>query len=161
MRKLKVILGLSVILFMGWNFYTASHTTMVSGVSMSPTYQDEQIISISSDVSHIKKNDVVIIRRGKNNYIKRVIATPGDVIDIKGDKIYLNGSYSEEMGGISDNVTDMQEYPLKLHDKQYFVMGDNRIDSWDSRSKSFGIVKENEIIAIAEHRDKKVENPQE
>ena len=157
MKKFKAVLGLSLMVFIGWNLYTASHTTMVSGTSMYPTYQDKQIISISDDVSNVRRNDVVIIRRDNENYIKRVIAVPGDVIDIKEDKIYINGTYTEDMEGISENVTDVQDYPLKLHDKQYFVIGDNRMNSWDSRSKSFGVVHESEIFAMAEHRNKKSE----
>jgi signal peptidase I len=85
-----------------------------------------------------------------NRLIKRVIATAGDTIDIHDGKVYINGEMIEEtyIKGITRSMSF--NYPLTLKDGEFFVMGDNRENSSDSRS--FGPIKRENIEGRAMFR---------
>lgn len=117
----------------------------VEGVSMNPTYHTGDVLFVNR-LSTPERGDIVTFSRNNKSYIKRIIALPGDTILIDNSKVYVNGEeISEdyinedifEGGNYEDN-----EYTLK--EDEYFVMGDNRNYSLDSRS--FGVVYKNEII---------------
>lgn len=131
---------------------------IVDGASMEPTLHDQERIIISKTVSWIgeaNRGDIVIIK-GKNtkdHYVKRVIALPGDTIEMRNDQLYVNNEkvnehYLEENKRIADqrgmNLTE-DFGPLEIPADQYFVMGDNRVRSMDSRNE-LGLIEEKRII---------------
>ncbi len=83
-------------------------------------------------------------REGNSRLVKRVIGLPGDEVNIRDGKIFINGKELEE--GYTEQLTygkDKLSYPLTVPEDQYFVMGDNRGMSYDSRD--FGCVKREQI----------------
>lgn len=100
-----------------------------------------------------KRGEIVVFVKENDYLIKRVIGLPGDVIDIIDDKVYVNGMVLDETAYLASDIetykftgTDVN-YPYIVPQHAYFVMGDNRKNSSDSRV--FGAVPEKMIIAQA------------
>ena len=102
---------------------------MVNGGSMLPTLSGGEIMLLKK-YGDIKRFDVVVVNTGNDEIIKRVIAMPGESIACENGIIYVNGYKQEEE--YSEGITsDFSKVVLK--DNEYFVMGDNREESMDSR----------------------------
>ena len=133
--------------------FVASHTK-VEGNSMESTLEngDDIIVEKFSYItSDPERYDIIVFRESESvNYIKRVIALPGETIQITEGKIYINeravfdayGNAKMDDGGIA-------EKPIKLGQDEYFVLGDNRNASKDSRDKTVGVIKRDQIIGKA------------
>lgn len=118
---------------------------------MNPTLTDGEIIPIEyrEEQQLPKRSDIVIIRRDGENVVKRVIGLPNETVTIKDDVVSINDVPLIREGGISTSITD-EIASVTLTDDEYFVMGDNRTNSWDSRSASFGEVHLKDIVAIVQ-----------
>ena len=115
---------------------------VVHGESMYPTLKNKDIIFIKKFDLKIEYNDIVVIKKGDNVIIKRVVGLPNDSINI--DKyLYVNGQKNENL--YIENAGDIKNEIL-LKDKEYFVLGDNINYSIDSRFDEIGIINEDEII---------------
>ena len=133
--------------------------TMVEGISMEPTlYDGDNLIldKVTYRFSDPKRFDIVVFPfkyKEKTNYIKRIIGLPGETVQIdEYGCIYINGeilpeSYGKEI--ISSNRIGLAYEPIVLGEDEYFVMGDNRNHSTDSRTEVVGNVKRSEIIGRA------------
>ena len=128
--------------------------TNVIGNSMEPGLYAGQHIMIDRFVYQIgepKFGDVIaFLPNGNDNshyYIKRVIGVSGDTILIKDGYIYINGFKLEESDAF-DKIADpgIAETEIYLNDEEYFVLGDNRNFSEDSRSGNIGVVKKSFVI---------------
>lgn len=104
----------------------------VNGTSMYPTLQDKEFMILNkiSLKQGINRFDIVVVQENNKHIIKRVIGLPGESVMYKNDKLYINGkavedNYSKTATNDFDNVV--------LGENEYFVMGDNRIVSKDSR----------------------------
>lgn len=126
----------------------------VDGPSMQPTLANNQTVfveKISSSRGDIERFDVVIVhypgREGA--YIKRVVGLPGDTIEIRNDgHLYINGEQQEEPYILEQFIIPGYD-PYVVPDDCYFVMGDNRNDSMDSRSENVGPIPKDEVIGHA------------
>ena len=124
---------------------------VVVGDSMVPTLEDKQILlldKISYRFNKIKRFDIVVIKNGKNEIIKRVIGLPGETIEYKDNVLYVNGEPLE-----SDYNFDTDDFTIEdigkdlyhqIPDNEYLVLGDNRIVSADSRI--IGFIKREDIL---------------
>lgn len=121
----------------------------IVGFSMSPTLDNGErrmINKVSYIVGEPEHGDIIVFYPNKLvdvTFIKRVIGIPGDKVFIKDNKTYLNGELLDESYILEPMVTgDMSE--IELLEGEYFVMGDNRNNSSDSRV--IGLIREENII---------------
>ncbi|MDE6742813.1 MAG: signal peptidase I [Lachnospiraceae bacterium] len=131
--------------------------TSVIGGSMEPTLSNGQEILIDRFsyffVSPGRGDVVVFLPNGNENshyYVKRVIGLPGDAISIQDGYVMINGILYDEDGKY-DKMEDggIAETEITLGEDEYFVLGDNRNNSEDSRSSNVGIVMRNYMIGKA------------
>ena len=130
----------------------------VIGNSMNPSLSDGDIVLIdklSYKFNNPERFDLVVFpyKYDKNtNFIKRIVGLPGEKIEIINKEIFINDVELEEYYGIYDEnvLTQYANYgPRELGDDEYFVMGDNRNHSEDSRSGDVGAIKIDDIIGKA------------
>jgi len=116
---------------------------VVSGSSMFPTFEDKQYLiidEISYKLNKPKRDDVVVFKYPNDTtkfFIKRIIGLPNETIDIKGNEItIINEEHPEGFKLEQPFVKNISDNNLhrKLTENEYFVMGDNRSGSFDSRS---------------------------
>ena len=125
----------------------------VNGSSMEPTLKDGDIMILNEIGYHlngVKRFDIVVVKKSDNNddderIIKRVIGLPGETVAFKDNKLFINGEVVEE--NFSHDVThnfDLSEIDETIiPDDYYFVVGDNRGNSKDSRI--IGLINKSEI----------------
>lgn len=128
-------------------FYVVDLATVV-GDSMNDTFvQGDVLIVKKFDITEIGRYDVVIAKVGKQNMIKRVIGLPGNTVQISDGGVFVDG---EAVDGKFDFHTDnagVAREPYTLGENEYFLMGDNRSASYDSRD--FGAVDLSQMSGIA------------
>ena len=136
--------------------------TSVVGQSMSETLESGDEILVNRfiyKVSDPKPNDIIVFLPNGNEkshyYVKRVIAVPGDTVLIQNGAVYVNGELFDEKVDVSAiEEAGLASEELKLEDDEYFVLGDNRNNSEDSRYANIGNVKKDYIIGKAWFRVK-------
>ena len=133
--------------------------TEVDGSSMEPMLSDMDnliVDKITYRFADPKRFDIIVFpfKQQENTfYIKRIIGLPGETvqIDVQGN-IYINGEVLEESYGrevISPEHVGIAIDPVVLGEDEYFVMGDNRNNSMDSRAEIIGNIKREDIVGRA------------
>lgn len=130
--------------------------TEVSGSSMETTLSsgDQLIVDkISYRFRDPKRYDIVVFpyRYEENTYyIKRIIGLPGETVQIVDGMVYINGSLLNEHYGneVIEDPGSAAE-PITLGDDEYFVLGDNRNNSQDSRASNVGLIHRDELLGRA------------
>ena len=119
----------------------------IYGSSMTPTLEEGQLV-ISVKGSDFEQGDLVAFYIGNKLLVKRVIAGPADVVSIEADgTVYVN---DEEL--YEPYITDKAlgecdvEFPYQVPESRYFLLGDHRAISVDSRSSNVGCVAEEQIV---------------
>lgn len=117
----------------------------VVGSSMEPTLQDKDVLALNKLDRDFKTNDIVVFRSAnlKKSLIKRIIAIPGDTVSMQNGDLYVNGALVEEDYETIPTVESFEE--VVVPDNCYFVMGDNRPGSLDSRSETVGFIEKKYI----------------
>ncbi|WP_045515818.1 signal peptidase I [Neobacillus niacini] len=132
---------------------------IVEGASMEPTLHNQEKIFVNklNVADNFKRGEIVIIKGKEVNYVKRIIGLPGDTIEMKKDQLYINGVLFEE-SYLSQNRKEAEQMgslltgdfgPEIVPENNYFVMGDNRLHSMDSRN-GLGYIQEETIVGKPE-----------
>ena len=119
----------------------------IYGSSMNPTLEEEDIV-VSVKSSDFKTGDIIAFYYNNKILVKRVIANPGDWVDIDKDgNVYVNNQAIEEPYLDIKAFGDCNiKLPYQVPESRIFVMGDNRDVSVDSRNTSVGCVAEEQIV---------------
>lgn len=152
------IIEILMVVMLAWTFvYFAGLHTSVVGQSMAETLNSGDEILVNRFIYKItdpKANDIIVFLPNGNEkshyYVKRVIAVPGDTVLIQNGAVYVNGElFEEEIEVASIEEAGIAEEEITLGKDEYFVLGDNRNNSEDSRYANIGNVKKEYIIGKA------------
>lgn len=115
---------------------------IVEGESMAPTLDGGEIMILKKYDTSYERFDIVVVNKSVegDNLIKRIIGLPGETIRYRNKKLYINDKVIEDEYGYGDTGNFKE---ITLGDNEYFLMGDNREISLDSRS--LGVIKNTEI----------------
>lgn len=128
-------------------------TSIVDGESMVPTLQDGERVIFNKIVYLVddpERGDVIIIKRPTKNYVKRVIGLPGETVQFQDHQLYINGKKYDETFVSKDALNHTGNFgPIEVPEDKYFVMGDNRAISKDSRN-GLGFINADDIVGRSE-----------
>ena len=119
----------------------------IQGNSMTPTLEDGSIV-LSVKSKNCQSGDVIAFYYNNKVLVKRVIGTPGDIIDINADgDVFVNGNMLDEPYVDKKHLGQCNmEFPIQVPAAQYFVLGDHRETSIDSRNTALGCVNQEDIV---------------
>ncbi|MFB0559318.1 MAG: signal peptidase I [Dehalococcoidales bacterium] len=138
-REILVIIVLAIVIFVGLQFVVQDY--IIREYCMEPCFQEGQRILVSKIIYRFhepERGDVIVFQppppysSEASPFIKRIIALPGDTVEIKEGSVYINGSQLDE-----PYIKEPPKYTfrqLKIPDDNYFVLGDNRNNANDSHT---------------------------
>lgn len=141
------IIGLSIVFGFTYN------TTHINGNSMEPSFSSGDVILIEKDTDSLEAGDVIAMNGDKHaeqsgvsvpNMLKRIVGEPGDAIKMEDNILYINGEKEDAYKYTREPMEDNVDFELVLGEDFFFVMGDNRNFSSDSRD--FGPVHRSSIV---------------
>lgn len=126
---------------------------VVDGSSMENTLNDNDLVILNKVIlyfNNIERFNIVVIKNEDDNdkIIKRVIGLPNEKISYKDNKLYINDNLVKFPNGVT--FEDTEDFEAETKDNEYFVLGDNRDVSKDSRY--FGAFKKSEIVGLVDFR---------
>ena len=121
----------------------------VERFSMHPTISDSDklcVLKINYTFSSPKREDIAIVKISEDKkYVKRVIGLPGETIEVKNNIVYIDDMPIEE-NYLPPHITYSDFEKITIPEGKYFVMGDNRVSSIDSRDPDIGLISEENFI---------------
>ena len=151
------LLYIVLIIALTWTVVTfAGQRTEVSGSSMETTLSDKDQLIVDKMTYRFrdpKRYDIVVFPyqyQDNTYYIERIIGLPGETVQILSGMVYIDGMRLDEHYGneLMENP-GIAEEPLILGEDEYFVLGDNRNNSSDSRASDVGLIHRKDLIGRA------------
>lgn len=142
--KLLALLFLFIVALLLKNFVIDIAT--VAGDSMNPNFYQNDVLVVDKTATEFERFDVVVVKTSSKKLIKRVIGLPNETVQISDGNVFINGvkiegeyDFYTESGGVANE-------PYTLGKDEYFLIGDNRGGSYDSRD--FGAVNVDDIQGV-------------
>lgn len=152
------ILSVSIVIFLAYVLvhYSLEKTTVVDA-SMEPTLSMEDELLMNIFVYRVrdpKRFEVIVFHQGDEEHsfynVKRVIGLPGERVQIRDGMVYINGEQLSEKNNVDPMLLPgLANYEITLGDDEFFVLGDARNNSEDSRYATVGNVKREDIVGKA------------
>ena len=150
------IVDVIVVLSIAWFVvFAMGRQLVVSGQSMEPELSQGEVVLMNRIIYHLRKPErfdiVAFEKEGEKGkyYIKRIIGMPGETIQIRDGVVYVNDQILEAEDGLRRAaLAGLAEHPVTLGEDEYFLLGDNRESSEDSRFVNVGNVKAEQIGGI-------------
>ena len=152
------VVSVVAVIALAWLLLRVSiEKTTVVDASMEPTLAEGDKIIIDTLTYRLrapKRNEIIVFRQGDSEHsfynIKRVIGLPGEKIRISQGVVYINGTVMEEFAKVDPMILPgLANYEIELGEDEYFVLGDSRNNSEDSRYATIGNVRRSEIVGRA------------
>ena len=148
---------IGIVLILSWLIVTfVGVRTVVDGQSMEPTLQDGNnliVDKLSYRFRDPKRYEIIVFpyKYEENTYyIKRIIGLPGETVQVKNGEVYIDGEIlGEDYGAEAMEDAGIASEPIELGTDEYFVLGDNRNHSSDSRDPSVGVLRREDLIGRA------------
>lgn len=124
----------------------------VNGNSMKPTLFDREILLLTKNNRNIKRFDIIVLKFEGERLVKRVVGLPGEHLKYVNNQLYINDNLIEDSYSNAITISfDIKELGYEvIPDNHYFVLGDNRSESKDSRF--FGMVDIDDIVGKTKFR---------
>lgn len=136
-ESLEILIIILISIYLVYGF--VAQPFLVQGASMEPNFENGDYLLVDEMTYRFRspeRGEVIVFKNPSNEsefYIKRIIGLPGEKIIIKDGSVFANGNIIDEKY-LNPNLKIKRNYVFQLGDNEYFVMGDNRPVSFDSRS---------------------------
>ncbi len=145
------VVDIVVVIALAWFLvYEYGTQIVIAGHSMIPLLASDDVVlmdRLAYDFGRPNRFDVVVFQREDQKMnVKRVIGLPGETVQIKNNEIYIDGGKLKEPAGLGRiSLAGLAEKPVRLGEDEYFLLGDNRDSSEDSRFSNIGNVSGSQI----------------
>lgn len=139
-----------VIAFACYLVYSVGSRVEVSGSSMNPVLNSGDVVlmnRIAYDLGTPARYDIAVFEKENSSYnMKRIIGLPGETVQIKDNLVYIDGKPLNAEDALGQaTIAGIAEYPIELGEDEYFLLGDNRESSEDSRFSGIGMIKREQL----------------
>ena len=139
-----------VIAFACYLVYSVGSRVEVSGSSMNPVLNSGDVVLINRivyDLGMPSRYDIAVFEKENSSLnMKRIIGLPGETVQIKDNLVYINGKPLDADDALGQaTIAGTAEFPIDLGEDEYFLLGDNRESSEDSRFSGIGTIKREQL----------------